>query len=257
MLPNILWLTCEDMSPDLGCYGDTYADTPHIDRLASRSIRYTRAFAESPMCAPSRSALITGMHTGPLGTSQMRSAHRVPRAFRGFPTWLRQAGYYTTNNSKTDYNLLAENFLNAAWDESSNKAHWRKRPAGKPFFSVFNYTDTHQSMASRDDYAAFVNKVQSRLSPGETHDPANAPLPPFYSDTATARRTVARYYDCISTLDDWIRDMLDQLEIDGLAQDTIVFFFSDHGAGMPGGKAAAFHRGLKSSATSRPLRMAQ
>jgi arylsulfatase A-like enzyme len=122
MLPNILWLTCEDMSPDLGCYGDTYADTPHIDRLASRSIRYTRAFAESPMCAPSRSALITGMHTGPLGTSQMRSAHRVPRAFRGFPTWLRQAGYYTTNNSKTDYNLLAENFLNAAWDESSNKA---------------------------------------------------------------------------------------------------------------------------------------
>jgi uncharacterized sulfatase len=232
------------MSPDLGCYGDTYADTPHIDRLAARSIRFTRAFAESPMCAPSRSALITGMHTGPLGTSQMRSMHRVPRAFRGFPTWLRQAGYYTTNNSKTDYNLLAENFLNAAWDESSNKAHWRKRPAGKPFFSVFNYTDTHQSMASRDDYAAFVKKVQSRLSPGEIHDPAKAPLPPFYADTPTARRTVARYYDCISTLDDWLRDMLDQLEADGLAQDTIVFFFSDHGAGMPGGKAAAFHRGL-------------
>ena len=109
--PNILWLTCEDMSPDLGCYGDTYARTPHIDRLAARSIRFTRAFAESPMCAPSRSALITGTHTGPLGTSQMRSAHPIPTAYRGFPAWLRDAGYYTSNNSKTDYNLFAPGFV--------------------------------------------------------------------------------------------------------------------------------------------------
>ena len=243
--PNILWLTCEDMSPDLGCYGDMYAKTPHIDQLASRSIRYTRAFAESPMCAPSRSALITGMHTGPLGTSQMRSMHRVPTAYRGFPAWLRDAGYYTSNNSKTDYNLLAAGFMQSAWDESSNQAHWRKRPAGKPFFSVFNYTDTHQSMTSRDDYTAFAKKVQSRLSPGEIHDPAKAPLPPYYPDTPTARRTVARYYDCISTLDVWVKEKLAELEADGLAQDTIVFFYSDHGAGMPGGKAAAFDRGLR------------
>ena len=243
--PNILWLTCEDMSPDLGCYGDTYARTPHIDRLAARSIRYTRAFAESPMCAPSRSALISGMHTGPLGTSMMRSAHPVPTAYRGFPAWLRDAGYYTSNNSKTDYNLFAPNFVQTAWDESSKTAHWRKRPAGKPFFSVFNYTDTHQSMTSRDDYDAFAKKVQSRLSPGEIHDPAKAPLPPYYPDTPTARRTVARYYDCISTLDVWVRDILADLQADGLAQDTIVLFYSDHGAGMPGGKAAAFDRGLR------------
>jgi len=243
--PNILWLTCEDMSPDLGCYGDTYAKTPHIDQLASRSIRYTRAFAESPMCAPSRSALITGMHTGPLGTSQMRSAHPIPTAYRGFPAWLRDAGYYTSNNAKTDYNLLAAGFMQSAWDESSKTAHWRKRPEGKPFFSVFNYTDTHQSMTSRDNYADFEKKVQVRLSPGEIHDPAKAPLPPYYPDTPTARRTVARYYDCISTLDVWVKEKLAQLEADGLAQDTIVFFYSDHGAGMPGGKAAAFHRGLR------------
>jgi len=243
--PNILWLVCEDMSPDLGCYGDAYAKTPHIDRLAARGIRYTRAFAESPMCAPSRSALITGMHTGPLGTSMMRSAHPVPTAYRGFPAWLRDAGYYTSNNAKTDYNLFAPSFVQTAWDESSKTAHWRKRPAGKPFFSVFNYGDTHQSMTSRDDYADFLKKVQSRLSPGDIHDPAKAPLPPYYPDTPTARRTVARYYDCISTLDVWIRDMLHDLEVDGLAQDTIVFFYSDHGAGMPGGKAAAFARGLR------------
>ncbi|MFM7607162.1 MAG: sulfatase-like hydrolase/transferase [Prosthecobacter sp.] len=243
--PNILWLVCEDMSPDLGCYGDTYAKTPQIDQFAARSIRFTRAFAESPMCAPSRSALITGMHTGPLGTSMMRSAHPVPTAYRGFPAWLRQAGYYTSNNAKTDYNLFAPNFVQTAWDESSKTAHWRKRPAGKPFFSVFNYGDTHQSMTSRDNYADFVKKVQSRLSPGEIHDPAKVPLPPYYPDTPTARRTVARYYDCISTLDVWVRDMLRDLEADGLAQDTIVFFYSDHGAGMPGGKAATFARGLR------------
>lgn len=230
--PNILWLVCEDMSPDLGCYGDTFAKTPHIDRLAARSIRYTRAFAESPMCAPSRSALITGMHTGPLGTPMMRSAHPVPTAYRGFPAWLRDAGYYTSNNAKTDYNLFAPGFVQTAWDESSKTAHWRERPAGKPFFSVCNYGD-------------FVKKVQSRLSPGEIHDPAKAPLPPYYPDTGTARRTVARYYDCISTLDVWVRDMLADLEAAGLAQDTIVFFYSDHGAGMPGGKAAAFDRGLR------------
>jgi len=244
--PNILWITAEDMSPDLGCYGDAYARTPNIDKLAEQSIRYTRAFAESPMCAPSRSTLITGMHTGPLGTSQMRSAHPIPATFRGFPAWLREAGYYTSNNVKTDYNLANEKeMIRDAWDESSKTAHWRKRPAGKPFFSVFNFTDTHQSMTSRDNYDAFVKKVQSRLSPGEIHDPAKAPLPPYYPDTATARRTVARYYDCISTLDVFVRDMLAELEADGLAQDTIVFFYSDHGAGMPGGKAAAFDRGLR------------
>lgn len=243
--PNILWITTEDMSPDLGCYGDTYANTPHIDRLAARSIRYMQAFAESPMCAPSRSALITGMHTGPLGTSQMRSTHPIPTAYRGFPAWLRDAGYYTSNNSKTDYNLFAPNFVQTAWDESSPTAHWRKRPAGRPFFSVFKYTDTHQSMTSRDNYADFVKKVQSRLRPDEIHDPAEAPLPPYYPDTPTARRTVARYYDCIITLDVFVRDLLAAFEADGLAQDTIVFFYSDHGAGMPGGKAAAFDRGLR------------
>ncbi|MBL9155188.1 MAG: sulfatase-like hydrolase/transferase [Verrucomicrobiales bacterium] len=243
--PNILWITAEDMSADLGCYGDRYATTPHIDRLATRSIRYTRAYAESPMCAPSRCALITGMHTGPLGTSPMRSNHPVPAGVRGFPALLREAGYHCTNNVKTDYNVADEPaMIRDAWDESSATAHWRGRPAGKPFFCVLNYMDTHQSRSSRDDHADFVGKVQSRLTAAEIHDPAAAPLPPYYPDTPTARRTVARYYDCITTLDHFVRDTLADLEADGLAQDTIVFFFSDHGAGLPGGKAAAYRRGL-------------
>ena len=244
--PNILWITTEDMSPDLGCYGDSYARTPQIDRLAAQSLRYTHCFAESPMCAPSRSALITGMHTGPLGTSQMRSNHPIPSPYRGFPAWLREAGYYCVNNEKTDYNLAdVAGMVRDAWDESGKQAHWRNRPVGKPFFCVINYVDTHQSRTSRDDYTSFQTNVQSRLSTAEIHDPAQAPLPPFYPDTPTARRTVARYYDCITTLDHFLAKTLADLESDGLAEDTIVFFFSDHGAGMPGGKAAPFDRGLR------------
>jgi N-sulfoglucosamine sulfohydrolase len=243
--PNILWITAEDMSPDLGCYGDTYAKTPALDRLANRSIRFSRCFAESPMCAPSRSSLITGIHTGGLGTSPMRSNHPIPSRFRAFAASLREAGYYCVNNVKTDYNVANEAaMVEDAWDESSRHAHWRHRPEGKPFFCVLNYMDTHQSRASRDSYAKFQSEVQVRLAPDEIHDPALAPLPPYYPETPVARRTVARYYDCITTLDHFVAQTLEELVRDGLANDTIIFFFSDHGAGLPGGKAAPFRRGL-------------
>ena len=244
--PNILWLTAEDMSATLGCYGDAYASTPAIDRLAERSVRYTRAYAESPMCSPSRSTLITGMHNGPLGTSQMRSGHPVPDFVKGFPAWLRKAGYYTCNNVKTDYNLAGEaRLVRESWDESSSTAHWRRGPEGKPFFCVMNYMDTHQSRASRDDWERYVRDVRSKLDEDELRDPAAAALPPFWPDTGTARRTLARYYDCVTSLDHWVEGILDQLEEDGLAEETIVFFYSDHGAGIPGGKAAPFHFGLR------------
>jgi len=244
--PNILWITAEDMSCELGCYGDALALTPGIDRLATEGIRYTRCFAEAPMCAPSRSTIITGMHGGPLGTSQMRSNHRIPAWVRGFPGWLRESGWWCGNNVKTDYNLADEpGFIRASWDESSASTHWRNRPSGKPFFCVFNYMDTHQSRDSRDDYAVFKANVQSRLKPEEISDPARMALPPFYPDSPVARRTLARYRDCITTLDRFVAKTLADLEADGLAENTIVVFFSDHGAGIPGGKAAAFRYGLR------------
>lgn len=244
--PNILWLTAEDMSPTLGCYGDPQAKTPEIDRLAERSVRYTRAYAESPMCSPSRSTIITGMHNGPLGTSQMRSQHPVPDFVKGFPAWLREAGYYTCNNVKTDYNLGDEAaFIREAWDESSPKAHWRGRPEGKPFFCVLNYLATHQSRASRDGWGTYERDVRSKLSADELSDPSQMALPPFWPDTEISRKTLARYYDCVTSLDHWVAKVLRQLEEDGLAEETIVFFYSDHGAGIPGGKAAAFHFGLR------------
>ncbi len=250
-LPNVLWITAEDMSPNLGCYGDRYADTPHLDQLAAEGTRYTRFFAESPMCAPSRATIITGMHNGPLGASQMRSLHRVPDFVRPFTAWLREAGYYCVNNSKTDYNLArnASNdnaeFVHEGWDESSPSAHWRNRASDQPFFCVLNYTDTHQSRASRDDYAQFAANVQSRLPRKRIHDPALVALPPHYPDSSIARRTIARYYDCITTLDDFVGRTLADLKSDGLAETTIVCFYSDHGAGLPTGKACVSDFGLR------------
>ena len=248
--PNILWITAEDLSPQLGCYGDAYADTPRLDQLAEAGVRYTRFFAEAPVCAPSRATIITGMRCGPLGVSQMRSNHRIPDFVRPFTAYLREAGYYCVNNAKTDYNLSREAggdaaaFIREGWDESSRQAHWRNCPEGKPFFCVFNYIDTHQSRGSRDDYGRFVQNVQARLSNNRIHDPAEAPLPPHFPRSAVARRTVARYYDCITTLDDFVAKTLEELAADGLEDDTIVFFFSDHGTGLPTGKTCVSTYGL-------------
>ena len=103
--PNILWITAEDMSPTLGCYGDDYAITPNIDQLAADGVLYTNAFATSPVCSPSRSCIINGLPATSQGTQQMRSAFPIPEYMKGFPSILRKDGYYASNNVKTDYNL--------------------------------------------------------------------------------------------------------------------------------------------------------
>ena len=124
--PNVLWITAEDISPDLGCYGDAYAVTPHLDRLAREGVRYTHAFATAPVCSPARSCLITGLYATSLGTQHLRSLFPIPDQFRGYPAYLRKAGYYCTNNEKTDYNTANERAIIAAsWDECSGRAHWR------------------------------------------------------------------------------------------------------------------------------------
>ncbi|MBI5759046.1 MAG: sulfatase-like hydrolase/transferase [Planctomycetales bacterium] len=229
--PNILWITCEDMSPNLGCFGDAYSMSPNIDRLAERGVRYTQAFSTSGVCAPSRSCLITGVFPSSLGSQFMRCKATLPSFVKCFPEYLREAGYYCTNNSKTDYNF---DHPKSAWDESSNKAHWRNRPDGKPFFSVFNDTVTHESQI-RSRGAAFL-KATHRLKPEQRHDPTKVTLPPIYPDTPEARRDWANYLDCITTMDSTAGDLLKLLGEDGLADDTIVFFFSDHGIGLPRAK---------------------
>ena len=182
MIGRISWITAEDMSPVLGCYGDQFAVSPNIDRLAKESVRYTRAFASAPVCSPSRSCLITGCYPTSLSTQQMRSGFSIPKSMRGFPELLRARGYYTSNNVKTDYNTgNYADIIRHSWSESSTTAHWRKRPDKKqPFFSIFNLMTSHQSRSMVWPYERFKKDVQSRLSVNEIHDPTKVPLPPYY-----------------------------------------------------------------------------
>ena len=141
-LPNILWITGEDISPNLGCYRDTYARTPVLDQLARDGVRYSRAFASAPVCTPARSCIITGVHACSQGTQHLRQTMPQSAALPCYTRYLREAGYYCTNNAKEDYNFETPA---DAWDESSNTAHWRNRPEGTPFFSIFNLMISHQS----------------------------------------------------------------------------------------------------------------
>jgi len=244
--PNVLWITCEDMSPVLGCWGDKHAHTPNLDKLAGESVRYTNVFATAPVCSPVRSCLITGVLASSLGTANLRSAMPIPRKMTGFPSYLRAAGYYCTNNVKTDYNTAnAPAIIKASWDECSNKAHWRNRPKGKPFFAIFNDMTSHQSRTMVWPYEQFQKDVQSRLAAPLRHDPAKMTVPPYYPDTPIVRRTIARFHDCVSVMDQNTGRLLKQLEEDGLAEDTIVFFYSDHGSGLPRHKRLVLDSGMR------------
>ncbi|MFH1266485.1 MAG: sulfatase-like hydrolase/transferase [Planctomycetota bacterium] len=238
--PSILWITAEDISPHLGCYGDSYADTPNLDRLARESVCYTHAFAPASVCTPARSTLITGVMASSLGTQHLRGPVPLPPEVRPFTALLRQAGYYCTNNVKEDYNFPKPD---GTWDESSKQAHWRSRKPGQPFFAVFNFMTTHQSRIrfSPPEFDALARASGAR----PRHDPAQAPLPPYYPDTPVVRRDVARLYDLITIMDSQAGTLLRQLDADGLADDTIVFFYSDHGDGMPRHKRWIYDSGTR------------
>lgn len=238
--PNILWFTSEDNGPALGCYGDTYASTPNLDRFAAEGLRYKLAFATAPVCAPARSCLITGMYATTLGSQHLRSEITLPPNIKCFTEYLRKAGYYCSNNVKQDYNFAAPN----AWDESSTFAHWRNRKPGQPFFSVFNTMTTHQSRLD-DGGPRFFAQFRGSLPPEQRHDPDKAPIPPYYPDTPMVRDTIARYYDLMSVMDREFGAILKQLEKDGLADDTIVFYYGDHGFGLPRHKRALPDSGLQ------------
>ncbi len=236
--PNVIWLTCEDISPSLGCYGDAYAKTPHLDRLANEGIRYTQAVGICGVCAVNRSCLITGMYSSTIGSQDMRSRIRLPDSIPTYSQLLREAGYYCTNNAKTDYNFPVPR---EAWDACSRKAHWRNRKPGQPFFAVFNYTGTHESQIWKANH----RRHAATLSEDELHDPAKAPVPPFHPDTPEVRRDWANYYDNITALDHWIARKLKELQEAGLDENTIVFFYSDHGVGLPMCKKWVWDWGLR------------
>ncbi len=244
--PNILWITAEDLSPNLGSYGDTSARTPHLDAFAKQAVRYTKAFAVAPVCAPSRATLITGVYANSLGNPHLRCEMTLPATFKGYPVYLREAGYFASNNVKTDYNLRNEVELAREWWSSQGpRAHWRERAPGQPFMAVINLMESHQSRASAWPAEQFEREIGSQLTSAERADPARVILPPYYPDTSQSRAAMARYYDCVTVMDRKAGAILAELTADGLADDTIVFFYGDHGMGMPRGKRLLYDSGMQ------------
>ncbi|GAA4843107.1 sulfatase-like hydrolase/transferase [Paenibacillus vulneris] len=253
--PNILWISLEDTSPRFGCYGDPLARTPNIDKLAEEGVTYRNAFATAAVCAPSRSAVITGMYQTSIGTHHMRTEHTnvntpelptpyfaVPPAHvKTFTEYLRAEGYYCTNNFKTDYQFASPL---TAWDEDGMEAHWRHREPGQPFFAVFNHILTHES-------SMWGDMVRKAYYPNETAekplvtDPDKVTIPPYLPDTPKSRQALAKYYDLIEEADQFVGKLLNQLEEDGLADNTIVFLWSDHGEGLPRAKRWPYDAGIR------------
>jgi arylsulfatase A-like enzyme len=226
--PNILWITSEDHGPEMGCYGDKNARTPNVDALAAKGMLFKRAWSVAPVCAPARTAIISGLYPSSSGGIHMRSMVSLPAGMKMYPQYLREAGYYCTNNSKTDYNLREPGKV---WDESSGKAHWNKRAAGQPFFAIFNSTKSHES--------------QIRTRPhSQIADPAKMRVPAYHPDSAEVRQDWAQYYDKVSEADADAGKRLQELEEAGLAADTIIFYYGDHGSGMPRGKRWPSNSGL-------------
>jgi arylsulfatase A-like enzyme len=236
--PNILWLSIEDTSPQfISCYGNKNARTPVIDGLAAKGVRFTNAFATGTVCAPTRFSIITGVRTYEAGTGHHRSAYPVPDFIKGFPTYLKNVGYYTSNNVKTDYNTEAERrIIKDSWNESSVRAGWWDRKPGQPFFSVVNFTESHQSRTMTGPYANYERTVLNRLKPEERIGDNDFSMPPFYKDSPEMRKQVARIYNSLKLTDNLVGQVLERLKQDNLMDSTIVFFFGDHGEGMPRAK---------------------
>ena len=273
--PNILWLVVEDMSPILAAYGDQTISTPAISSLAEQGVTYTNVYSVSGVCAPSRAALAMGMYPSSIGANHMRTNSYTettglpkyeavpPAEAKMLSQYMREAGYYTTNNLKTDYQFTAPK---SAWHESGPYAHWRKRDKGQPFFSVVNFTTTHESglfepygvrlIESRHYFADDEQKI--RALPGHhsvktqgidtpTHisQDLDFPIPPYLPDTPIVRRDMWKMYNNLAETDKQIAAVLQQLKDDGLYDSTIIVFYADHGGPLPRQKRLIYDSGLK------------
>jgi uncharacterized sulfatase len=227
--PNILWITSEDHGPHMGCYGDKFATTPNVDALAAKGMLFKRAWSCAPVCAPARTTIISGMYPPSLGAEHMRSEVPMPRGTKMYPQFLREAGYYCSNNSKEDYNLTKPGEV---WDNSSGNGHWRNRKPGQPFFAIFNSTKSHESQLRTRPHTAI-------------HDPAKVRVPAYHPDTPEVRQDWAQYYDKVSEVDADAGKRLAEIAEAGLADDTIVFYYADHGSGMPRNKRWPCNSGLQ------------
>jgi N-sulfoglucosamine sulfohydrolase len=228
-LPNILWIVSEDNSPFLGCYGDELALTPNLDQMASEGFLYTHAYANVPVCAPARNTIITGVYACSNGSQHMRSTYPLSETVEMYPKYLRELGYYCTNNAKEDYNTIKRD---DAWDESSREAHYSNRQEGQPFFHIKNIGTSHES------------SIHTSVPTEELlHKPEEMKLPPYHPDTEEMRHDWAQYYDKITAMDSEVGEILQQLEEDGLAENTIVFYYADHGGVLGRSKRYVYESG--------------
>lgn len=246
--PNIIWLVAEDQSPNfLPMYGDKTMKLPNLEALASDGITFTNAYSPAPVCAPARSALITGMYPTSLGTHNMRTFNTyntenepsigipsyspiLPEGVKMFPEYMRAKGYYTSNNAKEDYNFKK---TAGAWDESSTKANWKNRKDGQPFFAVFNFGITHESQI-------WIQGKNTLLV-----DPEKVKIPPVFPDTPEVRKDLAVNYSNLVRLDQQIGVIIQELKEEGLYENSIIFFYGDHGGPFPRYKRALYETGLK------------
>lgn len=244
-IPNILWITSEDNAAYwLGCYGNKDAQTPRLDALAASGLRFTKGYANAPVCAVARSTILNGVYAVTQGTQHMRSRHPIPPSFRSYVSYLQKAGYYCTNNSKTDYNFKGND--KQPWDECSNNAHYSKRPDGKPFFAIFNLTVSHESSLFQ---AMIAGNRKGGIIPSEPRIATDkVTVPPHLPDLPEIRSDIAIYHDNLTALDRQVGGLLDELARAGLAEDTIVLYCSDHGGITPRGK-----RYLNDTGTRIPL----
>jgi arylsulfatase A-like enzyme len=234
--PNVVWLLSEDNSVHyLKMFDPHGIDTPRISELASHGLQYNRAFSNAPVCSVARTTLITGCFGPRIGTQFHRRSVSVPmpNGLKMFPAYLREAGYYTSNNQKKDYNA---NETPNTWNESSGKASWRKRAPDQPFFHMQSFATTHES-------SLHFTKETYESSPTKT-DPKSVFVAPYHPDSPLVRYTVAKYHDQIRKMDEQIGEVVDQLAKDGLLEDTFIFYFGDHGGVLPRGKGYAYESGL-------------
>ncbi|MFY9153546.1 MAG: sulfatase [Prolixibacteraceae bacterium] len=243
--PNIIWISTEDIGPHLGCYGDQAARTPNLDRLAKQGMRFNNVFTSAAICAPCRAGIITGMYQTSIGCMHMRTTsyrrnvdHPIeftavpPHYVKAFTEYLRTSGYYCTNNAKTDYQFAKDPVPASIWDECGKKASYKNRPdKNQPFFAVINYEGTHESKNWN------IENVKT--------DPKSVIVPPYYPDNEIVRRNLAKLYDNIARLDTLVGKMMADLEKEGLADNTIIFFWGDHGDGLPRAKRWLYDSGLQ------------
>jgi len=236
--PNIVWITTEDNS---SCWYKLYnpehgVAMPTVEKLARHGLLFKNAYSNAPVCSAARSTIISGVYGPRTGAHFHRPQVKVklPKGLKLFPAYLRKAGYYTTNNSKQDYNY-EKSAVKGVWDESSRKATFKKRKKGQPFFHVQNFVNTHESRLFPD----FPKNKKYII------DPADVTLFPYHPDTPLMRQKYAQYLTMNNQADREMGKMIKQLEQEGVLDDTFIFHYGDHGGVLPGGKGYAHNDGLQ------------